>query len=486
MSSDLQQPSVSVTNSELAPSPPAAAGLGDSPRALPPVVAVASRSPIVKTDNGWDIAPGGLARIVKTALDDRGGAWVSWNGRASESPPQKIPGASFDTYTFNLSRADGDGFYAGYANRTLWPILHDGIVPAVLKSEWWESYVEAANAFTLATSVAVDKAGKHSTLWIHDYHLFLVPDRLRAGGLTNPIAFFLHTPFPSPTVFGRLPQRAELLRGLSGANVVGFQTEPDRKRFVETWSRYGVGDPPATIAAPASIDTAAYKDMVESPAVERRVERLRKRFENKTLLFGIERLDYTKGIPERLRGLERLLERRADLRKRVVYVQIASPSRERLPEYRRIRAEVEREIGRLNGRFTAPGGEIPFRYLHRSISQEQLMAYFVAADAALVTPLQDGMNLVAKEYVVSQVFAKRAGSLVLSEFAGAASELSEATQCNPYDVDGMADAIEAAIEMNEDERRKRLAVMAVQIENNDVHHWADQQLRLAECLAAPE
>jgi trehalose-6-phosphate synthase len=352
-----------------------------------------------------------------------------------------------------------------------------------LKSEWWESYVEASIAFTLAASVAVDKTDPGATLWIHDYHLFLVPDRLRVAGRDNPIAFFLHTPFPSPTVFGRLPQRSELLRGLSGADVVGFQTEGDRRRFVETWARYGVGDPPATIAAPASVDTNAYRDMVQSPVVQRRALRLRERFAGKVLLFGIERLDYTKGIPERLRGLERLLERRPDLRKRVVYVQIASPSRERLPEYRRIRMEVEREIGRLNGRFTVPGGEVPFRYLHRSVSQEQLMAYFIAADIALVTPLQDGMNLVAKEYVVTQAFAKGAGALVLSEFAGAASELIEASQCNPYDVDGIADAIESAIEMDEDERRKRLAVMAVQIENNDVHHWADQQLRLAESIA---
>lgn len=485
MSSDLQQPLASATNSEPTPSPPAAAESGDAKSALPRVVAVASRSPIVRTDNGWEVAPGGLARIVKTALDERGGAWVAWNGRAAESPPQQIPDASFDTYTFNLSRTDGDGFYAGYANRSLWPILHDAIVPAVFKADWWEAYVEATNAFTLATSVAVDRVPDCPTLWIHDYHLFLVPERLRAAGLSNPIAFFLHTPFPSPTVFGRLPQRAELLRGVSGANVVGFQTEGDRKRFLETWSRYGVGDPPGTIVAPASIDTTDYRLMVKDPAVLKRAERLQARFADKVLLFGIERLDYTKGIPERLRGLERLFERRTDLRKRLVYVQIASPSRERLPEYRRIRVEVEREIGRLNGRFTAPGGEVPFRYLHRSISQEQLMAYFIAADAALVTPLQDGMNLVAKEYVIAQSFAKAAGALVLSEFAGAASELTDAVLCNPYDVDGTADAIEQAIEMSEDERRKRLSVMAVQIENNDVHHWADQQLRTAELSAGP-
>ena len=440
---------------------------------------------MVRTETGWSSAPGGLARVVKSALDDRGGAWVAWNGTpGSESPPQHSPGVSFETFTFNLTKSDAEGFYAGYANRTLWPLLHNALVPAVTDSGWWEAYVNASQSFALATKVAADRVAGRPTIWVHDYHLFLVPDRLRAAGLDNPIAFFLHTPFPAPTIFGRIPQRADLLRGLAGADLVAFQTEADRQNFLQTWSRYGAGGAPATLTAPASIDAAHYRGLVDDPAVLRGADRLRRRFADQILMFGIERLDYTKGIPERLRGIERLLERRPDLRKRLVYVQVAPPSRERLPEYRRIRHEVEREVGRINGRFTVPGADVPIRYLHRTIDEQQLLAYYMAADVALVTPLQDGMNLVAKEFVLAQSFSDGDGALVLSEFAGAASELTDAVLCNPYDADGVADAIEQAIEMDQQERRKRLSVMAVQIENNDVNSWADQQLRSAEANCA--
>lgn len=301
------------------------------------------------------------------------------------------------------------------------------------------------------------------------------------------MAFFLHTPFPSPSVFARLPQRSEVLEGMAGADVVAFQTEAHRHRFHQAWSTFGHGQPPHTVALPASIDVPAFRAAAADTHVLAAAERLRRRFRDRVLLLGVERLDYTKGILERLKALERLLERRPDLRSRLAYVQLATPSREALPEYRRLRAQVEREFGRLNGRFTRPGHDVPFRYLHRQVSHRQLLAYYVAADVALVTPLCDGMNLVAKEFVVVQGATDRAGALVLSEFAGAAAELGDAVLCNPFDVDGTADAVERALETDEDERRKRLAVMAGVVEAHDVEQWATVQLAEAEmCESRPD
>jgi trehalose 6-phosphate synthase len=460
-------------------------GLGDARTSgpLPKVVALASRPPVVLSGGVWKPAPGGLAPIVSRALGQRGGAWLSWSGAAgSEQPPQDIPGLDYRTFTFTLGRHDADGFYGGYANRTLWPLFHDMVVPPVFKDSWWPGYVSANHSFAVGAQIASERVGDRPTIWVHDYHLMLVPEMLRTLGVTNPVSFFLHTPFPSPAIFGRLPQRNEILAGLSGADLIGFHTEADRQRFMSAWSRGGIGRCPVTIAVPASIDAAAFRSAATDPANIRRASALRHWLGDRLLLFGVERLDYTKGIPEKLRALEVLLDRREDLRRRIVYVQVAHPSRERVPEYQDLRVKVEREVGRLNGKFTEPGHDVPFRYLHRSVSQSQLMAYYMAADVAVVTPLRDGMNLVAKEYVIAQSAAKGNGALVLSEFAGAAVELTDAIQCNPYDPVGTADAIERAIEMTDEERRKRLSVMAVQVENNDITHWADQLLRTAESV----
>ncbi len=239
-------------------------------------------------------------------------------------------------------------------------------------------------------------------------------------------------------------------------------------------------EPPCAITAPASIDVEAFRSRATDPKIVAAARQLRKRLGERIILLGVERLDYTKGILERLRALEILLARRRDLRHRLVYIQIATPTREKLPEYRRLRSRVEGEIGRLNGRFTAPGHDVPFRYLSRPVSDSQLSAYYVAADVALVTPLRDGMNLVAKEYVTTQAAGDGRGALVLSEFAGAAVELIEAEHCNPYDVAGMADAIEAAIELDDDSRRRRSRTMADKIVARDIDAWADEQLAAAE------
>jgi trehalose 6-phosphate synthase len=413
--------------------------------------------------------------IVSSGLEHRGGIWLSWNG-ADCAPPRRVQGLPFDILTIGLGRRDAAGFHAGFANRTLWPLFHDQVIPSTFGDGWWHAYRNANEVFARAAQLAAARLVHEPLIWVHDYHLLLVPERLRRLGARQPIGFFLHTPFPPPELFARLPQRVELLAGLGGSDVVGFHTDADRRRFRAAWSQFADGSPPSTLVAPASIDVAAGRAAATDSTVAARTRHLRARLGDRVILLGVERLDYTKGIPERLRALVVLLERRRDLRRRIVYVQIAQPSRERLPEYRSLRDNVEREIGRLNGRFTEGDSAVPFRYLARTVRDRELAAYYLAADVALVTPLRDGMNLVAKEFVVAQHAAGGHGALVLSEFAGAAAELGDAYVCNPYDPDAVADMLEEVIEVDHDERRVRLARMAEQIAAFDVADWAERQL----------
>lgn len=451
-----------------------------------PVIAVTSRPPLVQGVAGRRTAPGGLAPIVRATLDRRGGAWVSWNSN-NVAPSRTVDGLGFQVFTFTLGRKTGEAFHGGYANRTLWPLFHDLVAQPVFDPSWWSSYRDANSAYARAAHLAAGRADGEALFWVHDYHLMLVPARLRELGATNPIAFFLHTPFPSPSVFARLPERTELLEGLAGADAVSFHTEADRQRFEETWSSMGRGPSPHTATVPASIDVEAFRAGAGAARTVAAAKALRRRLGHRILLLGVERLDYTKGIPERLQAIETLLLRRRDLRRRVAYVQLATPSREHLPEYRKLRTRVEREIGRLNGRFTAPGYDVPFRYLHRSVTHQQLLAYYLAADVALVTPLRDGMNLVAKEFVVVQAAGGGRGTLVLSEFAGAATELTDAFICNPYDTEKLADAIEDAIDLDDESRRKRLDAMAEAVASHDAHRWADRQLtRVENCRSGVE
>jgi len=442
-----------------------------SPRS--PAFAVTCKPPVMPGRQGWRPATGGLTPIVRAALARRGGAWVSWDGGHSD-PPSRLEGLGFDVHSFPLDVAKG--FYGGYANRTLWPLFHDLDGRARFEPAWWRSYTVANDAFAAAvTRVAADRPDV--PVWVHDYHLCLVPSALRDLGVDNPTVFFLHTPFPAPSLFARLPQRVELLRGFAGADVVGFQTDDDCERFSQAWRAFATAAPPRLVTAPASIDVDSFIAAAHNPRSVRMAMALRRRFfRDRIVLLGVERLDYTKGLPERLRALEVLLARRPDLRRRLIYVQLATPSRDRLPEYQQLRRDVEREIGRINGNHTVPGHEVPIRYLHRALSVQQLAAYYLLADVAIVTPLRDGMNLVAKEFVTVQAAADGAAGLVLSEFAGAAKELTDAVHCNPFDVEGTAQAIEQAIELDEEDRRKRLASMAQAVVGNDVHEWASAQL----------
>jgi trehalose-6-phosphate synthase len=328
---------------------------------------------------------------------------------------------------------------------------------------------------------------------VHDYQLMLVPQLLRDRHADQPIGFFLHVPWPSPEIYARLPWREQVLRGLLGADVVGFHTDEYRGNFLRSCARLlsdsGIevrgssvvlpgGRAVATVSAPISIDAAQFAALAADPEVKDSVTALQEQFSGRTLLLGADRLDYTKGIIERLLAVEMLLERRQDLRTTLAFLQIAMPSRDDVREYRQLRSTVEQHVGRINGRFTEPGNDVPVHYLYRGLSQQQLAAYYAFADGMLVTPLIDGMNLVCKEYVTVQQAHGGSGVLILSEFTGAADELSQAVLCNPFDVEGLSFRIEHALSLAPDARRKALSAMANQVRTHDVHDWVSSQLTM--------
>jgi trehalose 6-phosphate synthase len=444
------------------------------------VVAYANRLPVSRGRQGWRPSAGGLVSALRPALESRQGAWVGWDGGAGDLP-RRVEGLDVELLPVALSRREVEHYYHGFANRTLWPLLHGLIEQPLFERRWWTAYREVNERF------AAVEAGRGGLRWVHDYQLMLVPSLLRRAQ-TGPIRFFLHVPFPPPEIYARLPWRDQLLEGLLGADVVSFHTDAYRDNFVRTCARLREdvrieGKTIAlarrrvlTAAHPISIDARTLAQDARSNATERYLRGLRAQFGGRRILLGVDRLDYTKGIIERLRAIEVLLEERPELRGRLAFVQIAVPSRGEVREYRELRRKVEELVGRINGRFTDPGGDVPVHYLYRAVPYERLLAYYRLADVCLVTPLADGMNLVAKEFVTAQAAGDGAGALVLSEFTGAADELHDALVCNPYDLAGLAGAIELALELDENDRRRRIERMAAATARRDVYWWTEQEL----------
>ena len=465
-----------------------AAAAGPGPRKAP-VVAIANTLPIRHGEDGWELSPGGLVTALRPVMETRSGAWVGWDG-GTKAVPATLPALQTRLLPISLSGAQVRQYYHGFANATLWPLLHDAIEKPRFERSWWRSYRDVNATFADAALAALSER-EDALAWVHDYHLTLVPGLIRERRPDQPIGFFLHVPWPAPEIFGRLPWRQEILLGMLGADVISFHAERYRENFVRACARVladvgvevhgsavilpdrrGV----STTTAPISIDTAEFTRLATDPATISEIEGLTEQFEGRTLLLGVDRLDYTKGIIERLLAVEALLERCPDLRTKVAFLQVAVPSRDNVPEYRSLRHAVEGHIGRINGRFTEPGSDVPVHYLHRSLPAQQLAAYYAVADVMLVTPLIDGMNLVAKEYVTVQHARQGSGSMILSEFAGAASELREAIACNPFDVEGLSLRIEHALGLSARDRRAAITAMARYIATHDVHRWVAGQL----------
>jgi len=448
-----------------------------------PVVAFANRLPVRRVRNSWRLAAGGLVTALRPAMEVSGGSWIGWDGGAEV--PTSVEGLDIELRSVPLARRDIDAYYHGFSNGTLWPLLHGLVEQPTFERAWWASYREVNARFAEA-----DRPGDDGFRWVHDYHLLLLPSLLRQREVSGRIGFFLHVPFPPTEVFSRLPWRTQVLDGMLGADVVSFHTVDYRDNFLRTCAqlvegaqienstiRLPGGRLVRTEAHPISIDARDFALRARQPAVERRLAGLREQFAGRRVMLGVDRLDYTKGIPERLRAIELLLELRPELRSTVAFVQVAVPSRGEIREYRDLRGSVEQLVGRINGRFTEPGLDVPVHYLYRGVTPDRLLAYYRLADVCVVTPLRDGMNLVAKEYVTVQAATGGTGALVLSEFTGAIEELRDALPCNPFDLEGLAGTISLALELDEPDRRRRLEAMAGVVRDHDVFAWLDLELQ---------
>jgi trehalose 6-phosphate synthase len=454
------------------------------------VVAVANRLPVQHGADGWELSPGGLVTALRPVMASRSGVWVGWDGGSGQELPRELPDLRADLFAVKLSATQIRHYYHGFANASLWPLLHDAIEKPRFERAWWQTYRQVNQVFADAALRSLrDRPG--ALAWVHDYHLMLVPQMIRDRLRDQRVGFFLHVPWPPSDIFARLPWREEILLGLLGADVVSFHAGRYRRNFLAACARLlagrGVevrgsvvvlpeGRTVSVMTAPISIDTAEFGRHATGQCTEQEVRAIREQFAGRQLVLGVDRLDYTKGIAERLLAVEMLLERREELRTRMTFLQVAVPSRGNVREYRDLRATLERHIGRINGRFTEPGGDVPIHYLYRSLPPHHLAAYYACASALLVTPLIDGMNLVAKEYVTVQQARRGDGALVLSEFTGAADELREAVLCNPFDIEGLSHRIEHSLQLPSQSRRAALATMARRVRTHDVHRWVASQL----------
>ncbi len=453
------------------------------------LVIVANRLPVDRVVNSdgsvdWRRSPGGLVTAIEPVMRQNDGAWIGWPG-GTEGGLEPFVEDGMTLVPIPLSDQEVAEFYEGFSNATLWPLYHDVVEKPEFHREWFDSYETVNRRFAeKAAEVAADDA----TVWVHDYQLQLVPAMLREMRPDLRIGFFLHIPFPPTELFQQLPWRRRLLEGLLGADLIGFQRPGAAQNFVRlVRERVGHkthrdsvylpdGRRVQARAFPISIDTAEFEKLARSESVQQRAQEIRDQLGNpKLLLLGIDRLDYTKGIFARLRAYSELLEQGELDVEDAVFVQVATPSRERVEQYRRLRDEIDRLVGRINGDLGRIGRPA-ISYMHSSYPRAEMAALYQAADIMVVTPLRDGMNLVAKEYVACRFDCD--GALVLSEFAGAADELRQAYLINPYDINGMKSAILEAINAPPKELSRRMKAMRKTVAEHDVKGWASGYLKV--------
>ena len=458
-------------------------------------VVVANRLPIdmVRLPDGsttFKRSPGGLVTALEPLLRRRRGAWIGWAGIVEadvDVEDEPIVAEDLQLHPVRLSAEDVAEYYEGFSNATLWPLYHDVIVKPIYHREWWDRYVEVNRRFAEATSRA---AARGATVWVQDYQLQLVPKMLRELRPDLTIGFFLHIPFPPVELFMQLPWRTEIVEGLLGADLVGFHLPGGAQNFlilsrrlvgantsrgsVGVRSRLGEVDlDKRTVrvgAFPISIDSGELDHKARDRDIRKRAKEIRAEVGNpRKILLGVDRLDYTKGIDVRLTAFAELLAEGRVKGDDTVLVQLATPSRERVESYQKLRDDIERQVGHINGEYGEVGRPV-VHYLHRPVPRDELIAFYVASDVMLVTPLRDGMNLVAKEYVACR--SDLGGALVLSEFTGAAAELRQAYLVNPHDTEFVKDAIEAALNQSGEEGRRRMRALRRQVLVHDVDRWA--------------
>lgn len=450
-------------------------------------IVVANRLPVDRRTEPdgtehWSRSPGGLVTALEPVMAGAEGAWVGWAGAPdAELEPFDIEGTRL--VPVPLSALELEQYYEGFSNDTLWPLYHDVIAEPTFHREWWESYTTVNQRFADA---AARIAAPGATVWVHDYQLQLVPRLLREARPDLTIGYFHHIPFPPFGLYAQLPWRRQVVEGLLGADVVGFQRVADAGNFARAVRRllgYAASNPEIRVpdgagghrsviakAFPISIDVAGFEELAARPEVQERAREIRAGLGDPEVVFlGVDRLDYTKGIRHRLKAFGELLDEEALRVGEAVLVQVASPSRERVAAYMQLRDEIELTVGRLNGTH-ATLSHSAVSYLHHGYPREEMAALYLAADVMLVTALRDGMNLVAKEYVASRLGED--GVLVLSEFAGAADELKNALLVNPHDIEGLKEAMLAAARMPRREQTTRMRALRRRVHDNDVARWS--------------
>ncbi len=461
------------------------------------LVVVSNRLPVVmsETVDGWHVEPGsgGLVTALAPVLRNRGGLWIGWSGTSeeegvAEALAETTEGVGYSLVPISLTAEETDKHYRGFSNEIIWPLFHDLQSLCNFDPAYWKAYEKVNDKFA---RVITRETVANDFVWVHDYHLMLVASRLKAMGLRAKVGFFLHIPFPPLDIFVKLPWRFQILKALLDFDLLGFQTMRDRRNFIhcvralvgqtEMCGRGQVCDiqvASRTVrvgAFPISIDYDALVEEARSREVAESAWHIHENLPERQIILGVDRLDYTKGIPSRLQAYRRLLERYPEHRNKVTLVQVVVPSRRGIPGYEELKTTIERLVGEINGQFTHESGWIPIHYIYRSLSRYELLGYYRTAEITLITPLKDGMNLVAKEYCASSL--EENGVLVLSEFAGAAAELQRwALLVNPYDIVGMSDVIHQALTMEPGERHRRMHRLRQTIRRHDIFWWVDSFL----------
>jgi trehalose 6-phosphate synthase/phosphatase len=466
------------------------------------LIIVSNRLPVVlnkEKDGRWNTVPGsgGLVTALAPVLRNRGGLWIGWPGTfeaLDKNSEEVLAGATRDAgFTLKpvaLTSEEIEKYYFGFANKIIWPLFHDLLSKCDFDPSYWSSYQKVNRKF--ARVIKRHLAGD-DYIWVHDYHLVNVAQELRRLGVKDNIGFFLHIPFPPLDIFMKLPWRFQILRALLNYDLIGFQTLRDRRNFmhcvrtlIKDLSVQGkgqvltlrVGGRDVRVGAfPISIDFKEFASLASTKGVADEAWYIHEELPNVQIILGVDRLDYTKGIIERLEAFRNALLRYPELQGKVVFVQVVVPSRRKIPEYEDLKVEIERLVSEINGQFTRSGW-VPIHYLFRDLNRSGLLAYYRTAEIALITPLKDGMNLIAKEYCASSL--EETSVLILSEFAGTAAQLQKgALLVNPYDKEGVADAIHKALNMPTDERRQRMKRLRASVKKYDIYWWVNSFLNAA-------
>jgi trehalose 6-phosphate synthase/phosphatase len=462
---------------------------------------VSNRLPVVieEDDGEWKMRPGsgGLVTAMAPVLRNRGGVWIGWSGLENENAEQiepllnQAPAATgYRLCSVPLDTDDVDLYYQGFSNEVIWPLFHDLQSLCRFRPEYWDRYLAVNRKFA---SVVAAEYREGDYVWVHDYHLIHVGEELRRHGITTPAGFFLHIPFPAPDIFIKLPWRFQVLHALLQYDLIGFQTVRDHRNFVQCVRMLMKGvairhERGMHICAteraevrlgvfPISIDYGDFEHQARSREISESAWYIHEAVQDRQIVLGVDRLDYTKGIPNRLEAFHHLLRTHPELHERVTFIQVVVPSRSDIARYDTLKTEIEQLVSRINGEFTRSGW-IPVHYIYRHLTRQELLGYYRTAEVAFVTPIRDGMNLVAKEYCACNIDGN--GVLILSEFAGAVQQLHRyALVVNPYDVSGVGQALFEALEMPADERQRRMKRLRAIVRRYDIFRWVETFLHAA-------